>query len=198
MAPVASDIERELNVLEAELKRLEAEYNMYFAGRLPRPPVETRTRVEGIVRRLDRMHIANTGARFRFSTLQSRFAKLVELWNRTMRVREEGRGGAGPKVPSLETRPPQPVDRTLSVATVGDPSQDEHKVRELYESLSSARHAAGEDTIPFPKFVDLLKTQIGSLATSSGDEVVFRVAMEQGKVAFTARVVKTGPDGEGE
>jgi hypothetical protein len=32
------DIERELQVLEAELRRLEGEYNMYFAGRLPRPP----------------------------------------------------------------------------------------------------------------------------------------------------------------
>jgi len=37
VAQVASEIDRELNTLESELKRLEAEYNMYFAGRLPRP-----------------------------------------------------------------------------------------------------------------------------------------------------------------
>jgi hypothetical protein len=30
------DVDRELTTLEAELKRLEAEYNMFFAGRLPR------------------------------------------------------------------------------------------------------------------------------------------------------------------
>ena len=35
-------VERELKILEGELRQLEAEYNMYFAGRLPRPPVETR------------------------------------------------------------------------------------------------------------------------------------------------------------
>jgi len=64
------DIERELRTLEAELKRLEAEYNMYFGGRLPRPPWETRKRVEGMVKRIDRMTINNTGHRFRFSTLQ--------------------------------------------------------------------------------------------------------------------------------
>ena len=28
--------------LEAEIRRLEAEYNMFFAGRLPRLPWETR------------------------------------------------------------------------------------------------------------------------------------------------------------
>ena len=30
---------------------------MFFAGRLPRPPWETRSRVEAMVKRLDRMHI---------------------------------------------------------------------------------------------------------------------------------------------
>jgi hypothetical protein len=33
-----TDFDKDLNRLEAELKRLEAEYNMFFAGRLPRPP----------------------------------------------------------------------------------------------------------------------------------------------------------------
>ena len=198
MAPIASDLERELNVLEAELKRLEAEYNMFFAGRLPRPPVETRSRVEGMVRRLDRMHISNTGTRFRFSTIQSRFAKLVELWNRTQRVREEGGAGAVSKAPPPpREKASRPADRILSVATVADPQRDDDKVRELYESLSSARREAGEDTISFPKFVDLLKTQIGSLAKDAGGEVMFRVAVEQGKVAFTARAVKA-PQGEDE
>ena len=46
------DVARELTTLEAELKRLEAEYNMFFAGRLPRPPWETRGRVQALVKRL--------------------------------------------------------------------------------------------------------------------------------------------------
>ena len=44
-----SDLDRELEILEAEMKRLEAEYNMFFAGRLPRPPWETRSRVEKMI-----------------------------------------------------------------------------------------------------------------------------------------------------
>ena len=46
------DIQRDLLALEADLKRLEAEYNMFFAGQLPRPPWETRGRVEAMVKRL--------------------------------------------------------------------------------------------------------------------------------------------------
>jgi len=37
----------------ADIKRLEAEYNMFFAGRLPRPPWETRNRVGAMIKRYD-------------------------------------------------------------------------------------------------------------------------------------------------
>ena len=75
MAPEQSEHEREIQVLEAELKRLEAEYNMFFAGRLPRPPWETRTRVTGLFKKFDRAQntINNYAVKFRFQTLQSRF-----------------------------------------------------------------------------------------------------------------------------
>ena len=87
------DIDRQLNFLEAEIKKLEAEYNMYFAGRSPRPPVETRRRVTGMVRQLDRQQLSNYADRFRFTALQTRFQSFVELWDRGMRARDEGRPG---------------------------------------------------------------------------------------------------------
>jgi hypothetical protein len=86
-----SDTDRDLKALEAELRRLEAEYTMYFAGRLPRPPLETRRRVAGLVRQLDRQRLSNYAERFRFSTLQSRFQTFSDLWDRGLRAKEEGR-----------------------------------------------------------------------------------------------------------
>ena len=68
MAP--RDVERDLLRLEADLKQLEAEYNMFFSGRLPRPPWETRARVDSLVKHYDRTPISNYGLRFRFTTLQ--------------------------------------------------------------------------------------------------------------------------------
>ena len=65
-----STIDRDLTRLESGLKQLEAEYNMFFSGRLPKPPWETRAQVEALVKQLDRGHIPNTGDRFRFTTLQ--------------------------------------------------------------------------------------------------------------------------------
>ena len=64
-----SSIDHDLQRLETELKRLEVEYNMFFAGRLPKPPWDTRGRVEALVKQYDRAHIQNFGDRFRFQSL---------------------------------------------------------------------------------------------------------------------------------
>jgi hypothetical protein len=47
-----TSIDRDLQRLESDLKQLEAEYNMFFSGRLSKPPWETRSRVEALVRAL--------------------------------------------------------------------------------------------------------------------------------------------------
>jgi hypothetical protein len=177
--------------LEADLKQLEAEYNMFFSGRLPKPPWETRTRVEAMVKQLDRGHIPNTGDRFRFSTLQSRYATFVDLWDRALRAREEGRPG-----PLAHHRPPSetpkkgPENRIMHVSSFRDPVREIDKLTELYESLAEARREVGEEAPPFHKFADLVKNQVKKLRDSGSPEVAFRVAVKDGKVSFTARGLK--------
>ena len=186
-----SETERDLTRLEAELKRLEAEYNMFFSGRLPKPPWETRSRVQSLVKRYDRAYIQNTGDRFRFSTLQSRFAAFIDLWDRGMRSREEGRPGPFVQKPVEEERPKKgPEDRVLRVAAFKDPAHEIEQLTELYESLAEARRAVGEENVPFHKFADLVKGQVNKLRQSESGEVAFRVAVKDGKVSFTARVMK--------
>jgi hypothetical protein len=188
-----SELDRELELLENELKRLEAEYNMFFAGRLPRPPWETRGRVTAMVRRLDNVHIPNTGGKFRFTTLQSRYQTFIDLWDRGLKAREEGRPGpfAHLKQPTTtEEKPTRPIDRILHVTTFSDPMKEMDKLQDLYESLAEARREVGEEAIPFHKFADLIKTQVGTFKKKGTPEVAFRVAVKHGKVAFTARAMK--------
>ena len=185
-----TDIERGLQVLETEIKRLEAEYNMYFSGRLSKPPWETRGRVDAMVKQLDRSFIQNYGDRFRFNTLQSRYASLVDLWDRGLRAREEGR--AGPfvhrRTTSVDVRK-RPEDKVLGIAAFRDPTKEMDKLRELYESVAEARKAVGDEPVPFHRFADLVKSQVKKLK-APGTEVTFRVAVKDGKVSFTARALK--------
>lgn len=186
-----SDVDRELAVLEAELKRLEAEYNMFFAGRLARPPWETRGRVEAMAKRLDRQQLGNYGNRFRFSTLQARLSTFIDLWDRGLRAREEGRAGpfAQPRPATAEAKP-RPEDRILHVTTFSDPLREVEKLRELYHSLADARRESGSEAIPFHRFAELVKTQVAAMKEKGSPEVAFRVAMKDGKINFTARALR--------
>ena len=189
MAPTS--IEKDLQRLEVDLRQLEAEYNMYFSGRQPKPPWETRARVEALVKHYDRTHIQNYGDRFRFTTLQTRYATFIDLWDKGMRAREEGRPGPfGQKRPTSKDVEKGPEDRILHVAAFRDPVREIDKLTELYESLAEARRAVGEEAVPFHKFADLIKNQVKKLRDTGSPEVAFRVAVKDGKVNLTARALK--------
>lgn len=195
MANTSEESVRHLTTLSGELKKLETEYNQFFSGRLPRPPWETRARVESLVRAWDREPFDTSAVeRFRFQTLRARFATFADLWDRGLRAREEGRPGpfnrqsAGAAHAAGQDAPQVP--QILHVTAIGDPMHDIDKVRELYESLMDARRDAGGQVVPFHRFVGLVKDQVRTLQDQGSPEVAFRVAVEDGKVRLTARGLK--------
>ena len=187
------DIQRDLKQLEVELKKLEAEYNMFFAGRLPRPPWETRGRVDAIIRRWDRGYIQASIDRFRFNTLQTRYAKFCDLWDRGLRAKEEGRPGPFVhQLPAPEKKPEKPKGpHVVHMTSFTDPMKEMDKLHALYDSLMDARRAGGEDVVPFHKFTALVKDQVKKLRASGNGEVAFRVVVDDGKVSFTAKGLKS-------
>jgi hypothetical protein len=191
-----SEVQKDLQTLTTELKRLEAEYNGFFAGRQARPPLETRRRVEALIKRWDRGVIDTSVDRFRFQTLQTRYATFVELWDRGQRAREEGRPGpfAHPPTKEVPSKPTQPESRILHVTAFRDPMHEMDKLHSLYDSLMDARREIGEDAVPFHRFAALVKDQVSKLRESGSPEVAFRVAMKDGKVNFTVRGLKGGSE----
>src|SRR5918994_2004500 len=192
MSADGPDIQRDLVALAAELKRLEAEYNMFFAGRLPRPPWETRGRVEAMIKRWDRGHIQGTADRFRFETLQSRFQTMIDVWDRGQRAREDGRRGPFAKLPAKKVPGRDQDSKVLHVTAFKDPLREMDKVHALYDSLMDARRQSGEDVVPFHRFAALVKDQVSKLRDTGTAEVAFRVAVKDGKVNFTVRGLNGG------
>ena len=199
MAAPKSDFDREMQHLEAEIRRLEAEYNMFFAGRLPRLPWETRTRVEALVKKHDRTFIRNTADRFRFESMQNKYAKFCELWERQLSQMEGGRpkrGGAklppepARTVPRAEQTEQPSADRVVRFSSAG---ADEERVKELYQKLVEVKQAAGEAPVPIERVAALVKAQVAKYA-ADGSEVAFRVALKDGKVSLTVKPVRVGED----
>jgi hypothetical protein len=199
-----SDFERDMKLLETEIKRLEAEYNMFFAGRLPRLPWETRRLVESMVKRYDRMPSKNTAERYRFGTLQARFVKFCELWEKQLRAKEEGRSIGGRPRATAAPPPPPPLSSASSTpaarqdearfnregvvheSRLRDPVRDAERMKELYAQLSEARASTGEAPIPFHRFAEVVRAQVAKHG-GDGGEVTFRVALKEGKVTLSAK-----------
>ena len=203
--PPRSEFERELQVLESELKRLEVEYNMFFAGRTPRLPWEQRAKVDAMMKRFDRLHIQNTGDRFRFQTIQSRWASFGELWERQMKALETGRRPGRDRSSPPAFAPPAPAapapiapqgagsirERVVAVQTMSDPRAQEDRVQALYEQLAQARKDVGEKPIEYARFTELVRAQVQKLG-GEGRDVAFRVALKDGKVTLSAKAVEGG------
>jgi hypothetical protein len=201
--PQHTDLDRDLQLIETTLRKLETEYNQYFAGQSKRPPLDTRRRLDQMIDRLDRAYITSSVDRFRLGTLQSRYATFSELWDRALRAREEGRPGpfskssraadsAAPAAPTAAPPTPQPVERVFGAVTLSAADAEEDKVRTLYETLVKAREAAGTtDPFPFSRFADIVKGQVARFQQSGSSAVAFRVATKEGRVVFTARGRKT-------
>jgi hypothetical protein len=188
-----TDIQKDLQLLTAGLKQLEAEYNMFFSGRQPRPPLETRGRIAALVKKWDRGYIQSAADRFQFDTLQRRFQTFIDLWDRGLRSREEGRAGPFAHPPPREVvKPKAPDQKIVHVTSFADPMREMDKLHTLYDSLMDARRETGDDVVPFHRFAALVKDQVAKVQTTGVPEVAFRVAVIDGKVNFTVRGMKAG------
>jgi hypothetical protein len=190
-----SDLDQDLRKLEADLRKLEAEYNMFFAGQLPRPPWETRAHVEQTVKRLERAgSISGTYAeRFRLHSLQSRFATFVDLWDRGLRAREEGRPGPFTRKGRSEAVTEPRGDRIVYVTVFSDPVKEQDRLHELYERVTAVRQELGESQVPFHRFAGLIRDRVSAFQKRGAPEVAFRVTVQDGKIAFSARGLKGTP-----
>lgn len=186
--PDPHDIERDLQSLATEMRRLEAEYNMFFSGRLPRPPWETRSRVEAIIKYWTGAIIETSVARFRFGSLQARYTSFRDLWDRGQRAQEEGRPGpfANAAAGAAAAREDE-GGHVVYEAAFTNPRSEMEKVEDLYQSLMSARREVGQEVVPFHRFANFVRDQVKQFQEGGDPEVAFRVVVKDGQVSFTVR-----------
>jgi hypothetical protein len=189
MAKELSEFDKQMMQLEGELRRLETEYNMFFAGRLKRPPFETKNRVDALVKRTDRSFIRNTGDRFRFESIQNRYQKFLELVDRQMMNRELGRMSLGVKPQANAGAQKKDAKVDPNVVRFGKDAktgQDSDAVKALYEKLAEEKKKVGEAPVPIDRIAALVKAQVDKFG-SQGKNVDFKIATKDGKVTLTAK-----------
>lgn len=182
---VSTELEAELGRLESGIRLLKIQYDMFFAGSIPKQPLELRNELERIIRRHSATPIRRYASRFHFNALVSRFNSLSELWSKTIRGLEEGERPA-PAVAGRAGGSEQIVAR----CTVTDPAAERDLLKLLHARLLDARKKAGEATgkVPFEKFVLSISAQAQKMREKTGcANVDVRVIVVDRKVMVKAR-----------
>jgi hypothetical protein len=176
-------IDQDLDRLEQDIRRLKVEYDIFFNGGTVRPPLDTRGRVETMIKRLYDSRGMSFGQRFRYNSLVARYNVMRELWRRQTQDREESG-----RPPTAEAH--VAMREHSAVVRCNDPSLEPEKVSELYDHLIAAKRECGEriGALTLELFGMFMTTRAEEIKSHlETDEVEFVVGVDNGRVRFTAR-----------
>ena len=182
---VSTELDADLARLQSGIRQLKIQYDMFFAGSIPKQPFELRKEIEKLIRRYSSTPIQKYAPRYHFNSLVSRFNSLSELWAKTLRALEEGDRPA----PAVADRAGN-AERIVARCTVKDAAEERDALKLLHSRLLDARKKAGDGAgkLSFESFVRTVSAQAAKLRDKVGcDKVELRVIVQDRKVVVKAR-----------
>jgi hypothetical protein len=195
-------IDDELTLLEDQLRRLKVEYDMYFGGGSKKPPTEIEWKVKTLLKKFSDGHHMNYAQRFRFTTLQQRYALYNALWQQKLLIKEEGYrrpqdailGIQGIRTDEeheaqkeLEHQEHPGHERPFSLLVADD--GDHKQVESLFQALTQARKKAGEkSSANLDSFKKFVKQKTAQLKQEYGCKAVeYTVELQGGQAKLKAK-----------
>jgi hypothetical protein len=195
-------VDEELSVLDDLVRRLKVEYDIYFGGGSKKPPADLEWKFKTLLKKLDGTRM-NFGQRFRYNSIQQRFARYNVLWQQKLQIKEEGYRRPQDAMLGIQglrdeqqhkaelTRKHLAVakkDAAFSIACA-DADSESQKVEALFHTLADARRQSGEknsaDLASFKKFVRKKTEQLRKEYDCK--TVEYSVEMQDGQVKLKAR-----------
>ncbi len=184
--PTAVRTNPDLDALEHDLKVLRVEFEKYFNGANDLPPADLQTKIDRRIRDL-RTQMRSAVDRFRIAGLEHQNSSYNEMFNRRLRVLEEGRTPR-PMRPTGH-RAPDPEAGVVVRGRISD------------EALGALFHGLyPEATQRQPPDLDRLRQhidgQVAAISERTGCvEVRFRLAAEDGKMKLKAKPMRSHQEG---
>ncbi|MGH9522138.1 MAG: MXAN_5187 C-terminal domain-containing protein [Terriglobales bacterium] len=194
-------IDEELNVLEENVRRLKVEYDMYFGGGAKRPPNDTEWRVQTALKKYSEGSKLTYAQRFRFNTIQQRYAKFSDLWRQKAKIKEEGYRRPQDAVLGI-TGMRQAEEHAAAAALEGEASNEPFKVacsdvnadpesvKALFNAMMDARKKAGQAVDPnsFESFKRFVSGKTDQIRKEYGcHSVEYSVELQDGQVKLKAK-----------
>lgn len=191
--------EEELSVLEDLVRRLKVEYDVFFGGGSKKPPQDIEWKVKNQFRRLsDGTTRLNSGQRFRFNTIQQRYALYNAQWQQKLLIKEEGYRRPQDALLGIQgLRDEQQHEDELArkhhrrdgIFTVADPESSPQQVEALFQALAEARKNAGaKDNASMESFKKFVQQKTAQLRKEYNCHTVeYSVEVLDGQVKLKAK-----------
>jgi hypothetical protein len=85
----SAETDLQLSRLAEDIRRLKIEFDIYFNGAAKRPPLESRARLESVIKRMADNRGLTYAQRYHLNTLVARFTAYREMWRRTLKTKGE-------------------------------------------------------------------------------------------------------------
>ncbi|HEY6271395.1 MAG TPA: MXAN_5187 C-terminal domain-containing protein [Terriglobales bacterium] len=191
-------VDEELSMLEDLVRRLKVEYDIYFGGGSKKPPQDIEWKVKMQFKKLSDGTRLNSGQRFRFNTIQQRYALYNALWQQKLQIKEEGYRRPQDAILGIQgLRDEQQHEAELAkkhhrkegIFTVADIDSEPQKVEALFQALSEARrNAGGKDSANLESFRKFVQQKTAQLRKEYKCETVeYSVEVLDGQVKLKAK-----------
>ena len=200
----ALTIDEELSVLEDHVRRLKVEYDIYFGGGAKKPPTEIEWTVKNLLKKFADGSRMNYTQRFRYTTIQQRYALYNSLWQQKLQIKEEGYRrpqDAYLGIQGLRDHEQHEAEKALkhngtavaedkpfSIAC-SDAKSEAKNVEALFQALSLARTKAGEkSTANLDSFKKFVQQKTSEIRKQYGCQAVeYSIENQGGKVKLKAK-----------
>jgi len=193
MAEFGSNIDEDLQVLDAKMKQLRLDYEQYFLGSRPRVPSVLRGEVQKMIAYYANVPIQNTALRFRFNNLRARYFSFRRHWDETVRKIEDGSYERNVFKANLHEREraERRGGRAPAAAAAGAPEAGPGGGGLFGEYLSARERCGLAGGVTADQFERQLQTQEAAIREKTGCQSVrFRVVVEDGKAKLKATPVR--------
>ncbi|HKR31570.1 MAG TPA: MXAN_5187 C-terminal domain-containing protein [Terriglobales bacterium] len=188
-------VDEELSQLDDNVRRLKIEYDVFFGGGAKKPPTELEWRVQSTLKKFSDGRRMSYGQRFKFSTIQQKFAIYNSLWQQKLRIKEEGYRRPQDALLAIQgVREFQGehdvIDADVAAFRIADADSEKSTIKALYDAMlhasqtSNSKGPAGN----FESFQKFVKKKTEQLRQEYGSSAVeFAVEVEDGKVRLKAK-----------
>ena len=195
-------VDEELSLLEDHVRRLKVEYDIYFGGGSKKPPADIEWKVRNLLRKFTDGSRMNYSQRFRFSSVQQKYALYNTQWQQKLQIKEEGYRrpqDAILGIQGLREEQQHEAERALRhhpnagqgpfKVNCSDVDSEPSKVEALFKALAEARQTTGEkNSSNLESFRKFVRQKTEQLKKEYGCTVVeYSVEMQKGQVKLKAK-----------